>query len=139
MALEFAIKFSYLCCQHRKEVVCVLLNECIFCIKKQRHYFANKGLYSQSYCFHSNHVWMWGLVYKKGFRTGVLKKTLESPLDCKEIKSVSLKGNQPWIFIGNIVAEAEIQYFGHFPDSSVGKESACNAGDPSLIPGSEKE
>ena len=90
-------------------------NECIFCIKKQRHYFANKGLYSQSYSFYSNHVWMWGLVYKKGwapkdwcFRTVVLKKTLESPLDCKEIKSVSLKGNQPWIFIGNIFAEAEI-------------------------------
>ena len=131
MALEFAIKFFYLCCQHRK-VVCVLLNECIFCIKKQRHYFANKGLYSQSYSFYSNHVWMWGLVYKKGwapkdwcFRTVVLKKTLESPLDCKEIQPVNPKGNQSWISIGRTDAEAPILwphdtknwFFGKDPDA----------------------
>ena len=60
-------------------------------IKKQRHYIADKGLYSQNYGFYSNHVWMWEMDYKKGwalknwcFWTVVLEKTLESPLDCKE-------------------------------------------------------
>ena len=84
------------------------------CIKKQRHYFANKGPYSQSYGFFSSHVWMWKLDHKEGwasknwcFWTVVLEKTLESPLDCKEIKPVNLKGNQSWIFIGRTDAEAE--------------------------------
>ena len=70
-------------------------------IKKQRHYFANKGPSSQSYGFSSNHVWMWELDYKKSrvpknwcFWTVVLEKTLESPLDCKEIQPVHPKGNQ---------------------------------------------
>ena len=83
-------------------------------IKKQRHYFANKGTSSQSYGFPSSHVWMWEL-YHKGwasknwcFWTVVLEKTLESPLDCKEIKQVNPKGNQCWIFIGRIDAEAPI-------------------------------
>jgi len=65
----------------------------------------NKGPSSQSYGFSSSHVWMWELDYKEGwapknwcFWTVVLEKTLESPLDCKEIKSVNPKGNQPWIF-----------------------------------------
>ena len=72
-------------------------------IKKQRHYFANKRLYDQSYGFSSNHVWMWELDHKESwapnnwcFWTVVLEKTLESPLDCKEIKPINLKGNQPW-------------------------------------------
>ena len=76
-------------------------------IKKQRHYFANKGLSSQSYGFSSCHVWMWKLDYKESwapknwcFWTVVLEKTLDSPLDCKEIEPVYPKGNQPWIFIG---------------------------------------
>ena len=76
-------------------------------IKKQRHHFANKGLYSQSCGFSSSHVWMWKLDLKEGwapknwrFQTVVLEKTLESPLDSKEIKPVHLKGNQPSIFIG---------------------------------------
>ena len=76
-------------------------------IKKQRHYFANKGLSSQSYGFSSSHVWMWELDYKETwapknwcFWTVVLKKTLDSPLDCKEIQPVNPKGNQSWIFIG---------------------------------------
>ena len=76
-------------------------------IKKQRHYFANKGLSRQSYGFSSSHVWMQELDYKKSwapknwcFWTVVLEKTLESPLDCKEIKLVNPKGNQSWIFIG---------------------------------------
>ena len=82
--------------------------------KKQRHYFANKGLSSQSYGFSSSHVWMWELDYKKSwaprdwcFWTVVLEKTLESPLDCKEIQPVHPKGNQSWIFIGRTDAEAE--------------------------------
>ena len=63
--------------------------------------------------FSSSHVWMWELDYKEGwvlnnwgFWTAVLEKTLESPLDSKEIKPVNLKGNQPWIFVGRIDAEA---------------------------------
>ena len=76
-------------------------------IKKQRHHFANKRPYRQSYGFSSTHVQMWELDHKEGqapksgcFRTVVLEKTLESPLDSKEIKPVNTKGNQPWIFIG---------------------------------------
>ena len=83
-------------------------------IKKQRHYFANKALSSQSYSFSSGHVWMWELDYKKGwapknwcFWTVVLVKTLESPLDCKEIETVHAKRNLPWIFTGRTDAEAE--------------------------------
>ena len=84
------------------------------CIKKQRHYFANKGPYSQSYGFSSSPGWMWELDHKESwapknwcFWTVVLEKTLESPLDSKEIKSVHPKGNQYWIFIGRTDAEAE--------------------------------
>ena len=83
-------------------------------IKKQRHYFANKDLPSQSYGFSSSHVWMWELDYKESwalkywwFWTVVLEKTLESPLDCKEIQLVHPKGNQFWIFIGRTDTEAE--------------------------------
>ena len=84
--------------------------------KKQRHYFANKGLSSPSYGFSHSHVWMWGLDYKESwvlknwcFLTVVLEKTLESPLDCKEFKLVHPKGNQSWVFIGRTEAEAETQ------------------------------
>ena len=83
-------------------------------IKKQRHYFADKGLSSLSYSFSNSHVWMWELDHKESwasknwcFWTVVLEKTLESPLDCKEIKPVNSKGNQPWIFIGRTDSEAE--------------------------------
>ena len=83
-------------------------------IKKKRHYFANKGPYSQSYGFSSSHVWMWELDHKESwalknwcFWTVVLEKTHESPLDCTEIKPVDPKGNQSWIFIGRTDAEAE--------------------------------
>ena len=75
--------------------------------KKQRHYFADKSLYNQSYGFSSSHAWMWELDHKEGwapknwwFWTVVLEKTLESLLDCKEIKPINPKGNEPWIFIG---------------------------------------
>ena len=83
-------------------------------IKKQRHYFANKGPSNQSYGFSSSHVWLWELDYKESwvpknlcFWTVVLEKTTESPLDCKEIQPVHSKGNQSWIFIGTTDAEAE--------------------------------
>ena len=83
-------------------------------IKKQRHYFANKGPSSQSYGFCSSHVWMWELDNKESwalknwcFLIMVLEKTLESPLDWKEIQPVYPKGNQSWIFIGRTDAEAE--------------------------------
>ena len=83
-------------------------------IKKQRHYFAYKDPCSQSYGFSSSHVQTWELDNKKGwllknwcFWTVVLEKTLESPLDSKEIKPVNSKGNQPWIFTGSADAEAE--------------------------------
>ena len=83
-------------------------------IKKQRPYFAHKGPYSQSYGFSSSHLWMWELDHKEGwmlknwcFWTVVLEKTLESPLDCKEIQPVHPRGNQSWIFIGRTDAETE--------------------------------
>ena len=83
-------------------------------IKKQRHYFANKGPSIQSHGFSSSHVWMWELVYKESwalknwcFWTVVLEKTLESPLDCKEIQPVHPKESQSWIFIGRTDVEAE--------------------------------
>ena len=79
-----------------------------------RHYFANKGPSSQSYDFSSSHVWMWELDCEESwapknwcFWTGVLGKTLESPLDSKEIQPVHPKGNQSWIFIGRADTEAE--------------------------------
>ena len=83
-------------------------------IKKQRHYIVNKGLSGQGYGFSSSHVWMWELDYKESwapknwcFWTVVFEKTLESPLDCKEIQLVHPKWNQSWIFIGRADAEAE--------------------------------
>ena len=83
-------------------------------IKKQRHYFTNKGPSSQIYGFSSSHIWMWELDYKERwtpknwcFWTVVLEETLESPLDCKEIHPVHPKGNQPWIFVGRTDAKAE--------------------------------
>ena len=82
-------------------------------LKKQRHYFANKGPSSQGYGFSSSHVWMWELHYKEGwapknwcFWTVVLEKTLESPLHCK-IQPVHPKGDQSWVFIGRTDIEAE--------------------------------
>ena len=83
-------------------------------IKKQRHYFANKGLSSQGYGFSSSHVWMWRLDCEESwvlknwcFWTVVLKKTLESPLDSKEIQPVHPKEDQSWMLIGRIDVEAE--------------------------------
>ena len=88
------------------------------CIKKWKHHFVNKGLYSWNSCFFSSHVQMWELDHKEGwvltnwcFWIVVLEKTLENPLDCKEIKPVNPKGNQLWIFTGRSGAKAEATIF----------------------------
>ena len=86
----------------------------------QRHFFAKKGPYSQSYGFPSSQVWMSQLDHKEvwaprnwRFWTVVLEKTFESPLDCKEIQPVHPKGNQSWVFIGKTDAEDETPNLGH--------------------------
>ena len=87
-------------------------------IKKQRHYFANKGPSSQGYGFSSGHVWMWELDCKESwapnwyFWTVVLEKILESPMDCKEIQPVHSEGDQSWVFEG-LMLKLKLQYFGH--------------------------
>ena len=84
-------------------------------LKKQRHYFAHKGLSGQRYGFSNGHVWMWELDHKESwvpknwcFWTVVLENTLESPLDSKEIQPIHPKGNKSWIFTGRTDAKAEI-------------------------------
>ena len=86
------------------------------CIKKQRHYFADKSPYSQSYGFSSSHVWVWELNHKEGwvlknwcFWIVLLEKILESPLDCKVIKTINSKENQSWIFIVRMDTENEVE------------------------------
>ena len=81
---------------------------------KSRHYFFNEGPCSQSYGVSSSHVWMWELDYKESwvpknccFWTVVLEKTLENPIDCKEVQPVNPKGNQSWIHIGRTYDETE--------------------------------
>ena len=82
-------------------------------IKKQRHCFVNKGPSSQGYGFSSGHECIWELDYKEGWASKnwcfwtVVLKTLESPLDCKEIQPVHPKGDQSWVFIGRTDAKAE--------------------------------
>ena len=85
---------------------------------RERHYFANKGSCSQGCGFSSSHVWMWELDYKESwvlknwcFWTVVLEKTIESPLDCKEIQPVHPKGNQSWMFIVRTDVKAETPIF----------------------------
>ena len=83
-------------------------------IKKQRHYFANKGLSSQSYGFSSSYIWIWELDSKESyvpknwcFWTVVLEETHENPLDSQEIHPVHPEGDQSWMFIGRTDVEAE--------------------------------
>ena len=100
----------------------------------QWHHFADKGLYSQTFGFCSSPIWMWELDHKEGwapknwcFRIAMLVKTFETPLDCKEIKLVNPRGNQPWIFIGRTDVEADApllwpldgksQHIGKHPDA----------------------
>ena len=87
-------------------------------IKKQRHYLAYKGPSSQSYVFSSSHLWMWELDYKEiwvpknwCFWTVVLEKTLESPLDCKEIQPVNPKGINPEYSLEGLMLKLKLQYF----------------------------
>ena len=96
-------------------------------IKKQRHYFADKCLYSLSYAFSSSYVWMWKLDHKEGWVPKnwcfSIVVTLESPLSCKEIKPVNPKGNQPWILSGgtDAVAEATILWLPDMKNQLIGK------------------
>ena len=104
--------------------------------EKQRQHFADKGLSSQSCGFPSSHVWMWELDHEEGwapknwcFWTVVLEKTLESPLDCKEIKPVSPKGCQPWRVVHwNIRLMLKLQYFGHLMQKANSLEKALILG-----------
>ena len=89
-------------------------------IRKQRHQRPTTVHTVKAIGFSSSHVWMWELDHKEGwttknwcFKIVVLEKTLESHLDCKEIKPVNSKGNQPWIFIRRTDAEAEASILGH--------------------------
>ena len=97
--------------------------------KKQKHHLAYKGLYSQCYGFSSSHVQMWELDHKEGwelknwfFWTVVLEETVESSLDCKEIKPVKPKWNQPWIFIGKTDAETPIIWPADAKSQLIGKD-----------------
>ena len=83
-------------------------------ILKSRDYFADRGPYGQSYDFSSIHIWMWELYHKESwvpknwcFWTVVLENTLQSLLDCEEIKPVNRKGSQSWGLIGRTDAEVE--------------------------------
>ena len=109
-------------------------------------YFFNKGLSSQGYGFSSGHVWMWELDYEEswapknwGFWTVVLEKTLESLLDCKGIKPVNPKGNQPWIFTGRTDSKGEAPIPG-LPDAKSrlirkdpDAEKDCRQGEKGMI------
>ena len=99
-------------------------------IKKQRHYFVNKGPSSQGYGFSSGHVWMWELDCEESWApknwcswTVVLEKTLESPLDCKEIQPIHPKGNQSWIFTGRTEAETPVLWPPDVKNWLIGKDS----------------
>ena len=101
-------------------------------IQKQRHSFANKSPSSQGYGFSSGHVWMWELDCEESwvpknwcFPTVVLEKTLESPLDCKEIQPIQSVGDQPWDFFGRNDAEAEtpVLWPPHEKSRLIGKDS----------------
>ena len=120
--------FSHLYNGHSLRFVCAILwpLTCGACVRprqhieKQRRYFVNKGPSSQGYGFSCGHVWMWELDCEERwalknwcFWTVVLEKTLESPLDCKEIQPVHPKGDQSSVFIGRTDAEAENPILGH--------------------------
>ena len=86
-------------------------------IKKQRHFFAYKGPYTQSYGFSSSHVWMWEFDHKECWASKncclVLEKTLESPLDCREIISVNPKETNLEYSLEGLMLKLTLQYFGH--------------------------
>ena len=105
-AFIFCVKFL---CGQMKETD----DETRLCFQKQRHHFAKVHKSKNAMVFSDSHVWMRVLDHKEGWALKnwcfwiVLEKTLESPLDCKEIKQANPKGKQPWIFIGRTDAEAE--------------------------------
>ena len=89
-------------------------------IKKQRHHFANKGLYSQSYVFSSSHVWTWELDHKEGwtpknwyFRMVVLEKTLESPCIARRSNQSIIKETNLEYSLEGLMLKLKLQYFGH--------------------------
>ena len=98
-------------------------------LKSKRHHFVDKGPYSQGYGLSRSHIWFWDLDHKECrapqnwcFWTVMLEKTLESPLDCKEVKSVNVPGNQPWILIRRIEAEALILWLPDMNSWLTGKD-----------------
>ena len=89
-------------------------------IKKQRHYFTNKGPFSQSHSFSSSHVWMWELDYKESwvlknwcFWTVVLEQTLESPWTARRSNQSILKEISPEYTLEGLMLKLKLQYFGH--------------------------
>ena len=108
-------------------------------IKKQRHFFANKGSSSQSYDFSSSHVWIWELDYKESwvlknwcFCTVVLEKTLKSPLTARGSNKSILKDINPEYSLGRLLLKLKLQYFDHL----VG---AANSLEKTLILGKIKD
>ena len=104
-------------------------------LKNKRHHFADKGPYSQSYGLSNRHVWMQELDHKEGwapknwcFRTVILETTLESPLDCKEIKLVNPKGNQPWVFTEGLMLKLKLQCSGHLMQGTDSSEKTLKLG-----------
>ena len=117
----------------RLEIICFssksLRNPCFQAWPSFAH---NKGPSSQGYGFSSSHVWMWELDCEESwapknwcFWTVVLEKTLESPLDCKEIQAVHSKGDQSWVFFGRNDAKAEtpVLWPPHARSWLIGKDS----------------
>ena len=111
-------------CSHEIKIQLLLGREAMInldsILKKQRHYFADKGPSSQSYGFSSGHVWMWELDCEESwvpknwcFWTLVLEKTLESPFDCKEIKLVNPEDISPDSSLEGQLLKLKLQYFGH--------------------------
>ena len=89
-------------------------------IKKKRHHFANKGLYSQSYGFSISHIWMWELDHNETwapknwcFWNVVLEKTFESPVNCKESNQSILKEISPEYSLEALILNLKLQYVGH--------------------------
>ena len=104
-------------------------------IKKQRHYFDNKFPSSQGYGYSSGHVWMWESDYKESwisknwcFWTVVLEKTLESPLDCKEIQPVHPKAVSPGCSLEGLMLKLKLKYFGHLMWRAVSFEKTLMLG-----------
>ena len=101
------------------------------CFKRQRYHFAEKGLHGQNYDFSSSHVRMWELDHKEGWAAKtwsaqivMREKTLESPLDSKEIKFSILKGISPEHSLEGLMLKLRFQSFGQLVErlDSLGKD-----------------